>query len=101
MISYVKMDRFCKFTEWKILEHANFFCYDALVTFNVNPVSQNIFKISNKNTETMTQWVFLCPKLALLVKPSLVDALFLYPLKTPENQRFSDVFRGYRKRPVA
>ena len=27
--------------------------------------------------------------------------LFLYPLKTSENLRFSDVFRGYRKRPVA
>ena len=27
--------------------------------------------------------------------------LFLYPLKTSENQRFSDVFRGYRKRPMA
>ena len=27
-------------------------------------------------------------------------ALFLYPLKTSENNRFSDVFRGYRKRPV-
>ena len=26
--------------------------------------------------------------------------LFLHPLKTSENQRFSDVFRGYRKRPV-
>ena len=23
---------------------------------------------------------------------------FLYPLKTPDNQRFSDVFRGYRNR---
>ena len=27
--------------------------------------------------------------------------LFLYPLKTSENLCFSDVFRGYRKRPVA
>ena len=27
--------------------------------------------------------------------------LFLYPLKTSENQRFSNVFRSYRKRPVA
>ena len=26
--------------------------------------------------------------------------LFLYPLKISENQRFSDVFKGYRKRPV-
>ena len=27
--------------------------------------------------------------------------LFLYPLKTAEKLWFSDVFRGYRKRPVA
>ena len=27
--------------------------------------------------------------------------LFLYPLKTWENQRFSYIFRGYKKRPVA
>ena len=27
--------------------------------------------------------------------------IFLYALKTSENQRFSDDFRGYRKRPVA
>ena len=30
-----------------------------------------------------------------------VTGLFLYPLKISENQRFSDVFRVYRKRPVA
>ena len=29
------------------------------------------------------------------------NGLFQYPLKTSENQRFSDVFKGYRKRPVA
>ena len=27
--------------------------------------------------------------------------LFLYPMKTSENLWFSDVFRGYRKKPVA
>ena len=27
--------------------------------------------------------------------------LFLYPLKTLKNFWFSDVFKGYRKRPVA
>ena len=29
------------------------------------------------------------------------NGLFRYPLKTSENQRFSDVFKGYQKRPVA
>ena len=32
---------------------------------------------------------------------SSFTGLFLYPLKTSENQMFSDVFRGCRKRPVA
>ena len=26
--------------------------------------------------------------------------LFLYQMKTSENNRFSDVYRGYKKRPV-
>ena len=33
--------------------------------------------------------------------PLHATGLFLYPLKTWENQRFSDVFRRHRKRPVA
>ena len=35
------------------------------------------------------------------INPFQATGLFLYPLKTSENQRFSDVFRGHRKRPVA
>ena len=34
------------------------------------------------------------------VNPFHATGLFLYPLKTSESHRFSDVFRGYRKRPV-
>ena len=34
------------------------------------------------------------------VKSFHATGLFLYALKT-ENQRFSDVFKGYRKSPVA
>ena len=33
--------------------------------------------------------------------PFHATGLFLFPLKTSENQRFSDVLRGYRKRSVA
>ena len=33
--------------------------------------------------------------------PFYTTGIFLYPLKTLENERFSDVFRGYRKKPVA
>ena len=34
----------------------------------------------------------------LWINPFHTIVLFLYPLKTSENLRFSDVFRGYRKR---
>ena len=37
----------------------------------------------------------------VLVKPLHATGLFLYPLKTSEILWFSDVFRGYKKRPVA
>ena len=33
----------------------------------------------------------------IIVNPNHATGLFLYPLKTLENQRFSDVFRGYKK----
>ena len=38
-----------------------------------------------------------------LLNPFHTTCLFLYPLKTLENERYSDsdVFRGYRKRPVS
>ena len=35
------------------------------------------------------------------ISPHHTTGLFLYPLKTLEIQCFSDVFRGYKKRPVA
>ena len=35
-----------------------------------------------------------------VISPFHALGFFLYLLKTLENQRFSDVFRGYRKRPV-
>ena len=41
----------------------------------------------------------LCYHCSLL--PFYTTGLFLYPLKAWESLRFSDVFRGYRKRPVA
>ena len=32
----------------------------------------------------------------VLLNPSLTNVSILHPLKTPENQRFSGVFRGYK-----
>ena len=36
----------------------------------------------------------------IIINPFHVTDLLLYPLKTLENQMFSDVFRGYQKRSV-
>ena len=33
----------------------------------------------------------------LAINPLTATGLFLYPMKTSEIQRFSDVFRGYKK----
>ena len=35
------------------------------------------------------------------INPCSANVPFLYPLKTSENQRFSDVFKGYRKGTLA
>ena len=37
----------------------------------------------------------------VLINPFHATDLFWYPLKTSENHRFSDAFRGYQKRSVA
>ena len=37
----------------------------------------------------------------MLINPFHATGLFLFPLKTSENQRFSNILRGYRKRPVS
>ena len=39
--------------------------------------------------------------MVIYINPFHATKLFWYPLKTSENQRFSDVFRGYQKRSVA
>ena len=48
-------------------------------------MSLYIWRSSNKH----------CPDL-----PHFIHWFFLYPLKTSENPWFSDIFRGYRKKPV-
>ena len=40
---------------------------------------------------------FYSTRFSLLIDPFHAIGLFLHPLKTSENQRFSDVFRGYKK----
>ena len=44
---------------------------------------------------------FVPVKYEIQLNPFHATDLFLYLLKRPENQTFSDVFREYEKRPVA
>ena len=52
-----------------------------------------MFLWSQKNKKNLDFVIF--------INPFHATGLFLYPTKTLENQVFSDVFRGYIKRPVA
>ena len=45
--------------------------------------------------------IFNCIKYLQLLNPFQANVPFLYPLKTLENLRLSDVFRGYRKGALA
>ena len=49
----------------------------------------------------MSQYYLATEKKNLWFNPFHATDLFLYLLKTSENQRFCDIFRGYRKRSVA
>ena len=66
------MFRFCVFTYGTIYQHL--FSFDYQRTINI---------------------------LLVTINPFHATGIFLYPLKKSENLWFSDVFRGYRKRPVA
>ena len=52
---------------------------------------KNMFKVNNKNV--LNYWIINVLNV-FLVDPFHATDLFLYSLKTPENQRFSDVSRG-------
>ena len=65
-----------------------------------------MFKVNNKSTRTTSLtsncqlgFVIIRRSIGFSDNPFHATGLFLYPLKT-ENQKFSDVFRGYRKRSV-
>ena len=49
------------------------------------------------NVDTVTQEIHFF----LFINPFLANVLILNPQKTPENQRFSGIFRGYGMRPLA
>ena len=54
--------------------------------------------IGKKRVKGTLENMFL--KIFFIFNPFHATDFFLYPLKTSENLRFSDIFRGYRERPV-
>ena len=60
---------------------------DALVIFSL------FYNVNTWYVSSIIIWI-------KLVKPFHATDLLLYPPKTPENQKFSDILKGYRKRPV-
>ena len=61
--------------------------------------SVRFFRVALLWRASITKWKGLDTGL-ILVNLHHVTDLFLYPLKTSENQTFSDIFRGYRKSTV-
>ena len=49
-------------------------------------------------TEMFLSWLLNKGKTEYLLNPCHATGLFLYSLKTSQKQRFSAVFRGYRKK---
>ena len=85
----------------------NLFCYSQSIKLTTQSWSSKIvkaqtefFKIRQPTLSVdKTFMQQLVPHEGL--NPFHATALFLYPLKTMENQRFSDVFREHRKKPAA
>ena len=71
-----------------------FLKYDTMkvLNFHLKNYTLNIAILEGKKWKKIVSNLF---------NPFQATGLFLYPLKTSGNQRFSDVFRGYKKRPVA
>ena len=98
-------------TAWKkIEEHFNDFrgcsrgCSNKKVIVNNITVKQLLWNpfLEGCISKQTGVWFFAKKKLwESYFNPFDVTGLFLYPQKASGNQRFSNVFRGYRKRPVA
>ena len=58
-------------------------------------------KVQNTTIKTQAQYIYNLFRVKIANRPIMfnpfsTDVLLLYPLKTSDNLRFSDVFRGYR-----
>ena len=59
---------------------------------NIDSIIPYITSISYSSMQVLTKNIYNSEK----INPFLANVPILYPLKTPENRRFSDVFRGYK-----
>ena len=72
----------------RIVLHVNIVNYLHINQISKQPALQKIkFNVSKINKSCFN--------------PFLANVPILYPLKTPENQRFSGVFRGYKMKTLA
>ena len=67
----------------------------------ISCMRQISFPKGNKHFSYLILIMFSHSSIRISFNPFHANGLFPYPLKKSENQRFSDVFRGYRKRPMA
>ena len=82
--------------QWRQLTLKAFFTFtEEILDEKFHFLCQKIVSMRNILLSTLNfrQYTF--------INPFHATGLFWYPLKTSENLWFSDVFRGYRKRPVA
>ena len=68
-------------------------CQCSLFCFSVVNTSVDFLSHFSRHFSDILLWFIL------FVNPFHVTGVILYPLKTSENLWFSDIFRGYRKRP--
>ena len=80
---------------WSIFSHSDWIQRDAEYLFVFSPNTEKYAPKKLRIRTVFTQWW------SLILNPFLVSVSFLYPLKTLENQNFSDVFRGYRNEILA
>ena len=67
----------------------------------ISCMRQISFPKGNKHFSYWILIMFSHSSIRISFNPFHANGLFLYPLKKSENLWFSNVFRGYRKRPVA
>ena len=59
---------------------------------NIDSIIPYITSMSYSSMQVLTKNIYNSEK----INPFLANVPILHPLKTPENERFSDVFRGYK-----